>query len=176
MDCIKAGTLSHISRICLNDEPVTSDDRPHATLAWARNRYPPNISFYPSGASTMKCSGGLAHGNTVWTAPPPGIIKINVDAALFRETNESATALVARDEFGTVLEWRSHRCRGHPLAVEVEALAVLKAVEMAIDRGWKRVMIESDNLLIIHALNRNEEDFSSVGNIVHECHSLAANF
>lgn len=35
MDCIKAGILSHISRICLNDEPVASDDRPHATLAWA---------------------------------------------------------------------------------------------------------------------------------------------
>jgi len=54
MDCIKAGTLSHISRICLNDEPVASDDRPHAILAWTCNSYPPNISFYPSGASTMK--------------------------------------------------------------------------------------------------------------------------
>lgn len=54
MDCIKAGILSHISRICLNDEPGASDDRPHATLAWASNSYPPNISFYPSGASTMK--------------------------------------------------------------------------------------------------------------------------
>jgi len=54
MDCIKAGTLSHISRICLNDEPVASDDRPHAILAWTSNSYPPNISFYPSGASTMK--------------------------------------------------------------------------------------------------------------------------
>ncbi|GER38231.1 Phosphatidylinositol 4,5-bisphosphate 3-kinase catalytic subunit alphaisoform [Striga asiatica] len=51
MDCIKAGILSHISRICLNDEPMASDDRPHATLAWA---YPPNISFSPSGPSTMK--------------------------------------------------------------------------------------------------------------------------
>jgi len=59
MDCIKAGTLSHISRICLNDEPVASDDRPHAILAWTSNSYPPNISFYPSGASTMK---------NMWTA------------------------------------------------------------------------------------------------------------
>lgn len=48
MDCIKADILSRISRICLNDEPVASDDRPHATLAWASNSYPPNISFSPT--------------------------------------------------------------------------------------------------------------------------------
>ncbi|KAF3673789.1 hypothetical protein T459_23418 [Capsicum annuum] len=46
--------LSHISRIYLNNEPVASDDRPHATIGWASNSYPPNISFYPSRASTMK--------------------------------------------------------------------------------------------------------------------------
>ncbi|PHT38315.1 Myosin-11 [Capsicum baccatum] len=46
--------LSHISRIYLNNEPVASDDRPHATLGWASNSYPPNISFYPSRASTME--------------------------------------------------------------------------------------------------------------------------
>ncbi|KAK8482749.1 hypothetical protein V6N13_057130 [Hibiscus sabdariffa] len=54
MDCIKAGILSHISRICLNDEAVASDDRPHATLDWANNSCPPNISFSPSRGSTMK--------------------------------------------------------------------------------------------------------------------------
>ncbi|KAL4346781.1 hypothetical protein GQ457_17G024650 [Hibiscus cannabinus] len=54
MDYIKAGILSHISRICLNDEAVASDDRPHATLDWANNNCPPNISFSPSRGSTMK--------------------------------------------------------------------------------------------------------------------------
>jgi hypothetical protein len=49
MDCLKAGILSHISRICLNDEAVASDDRPHATLAWANNSSKANGLEYSIG-------------------------------------------------------------------------------------------------------------------------------
>ncbi|XP_050280986.1 uncharacterized protein LOC126721935 [Quercus robur] len=81
---------------------------------------------------------------SVWTPPPLGWIKLNVNAAL--NNSKSALAVVARNYTGEILFiW----CSGYHLCApsQAEVAATLWAVHLAIQEHWKYVIIEGDALV-----------------------------
>ena len=77
----------------------------------------------------------------VWSPPPLGWMKINVDAAL--SSSKSALAAVARDHQGHVIKvWGSNHYHCSP--IQAESAALLLAVELAIQEQWRLVIFEGD--------------------------------
>ncbi|KAL3652421.1 hypothetical protein CASFOL_002102 [Castilleja foliolosa] len=85
-----------------------------------------------------------------WTAPPPGWIKINTDAAFL--DGDASTGVIFRDHKGSILYavTSTHSCLD---AFSAEALALLKACTAADSLKTKKVIFESDCLNIITCLN-----------------------
>ncbi|GLT45911.1 hypothetical protein SLA2020_197070 [Shorea laevis] len=79
-----------------------------------------------------------------WTSPPPGFIKINVDASYFSNSGRTALAMVGRDPNGQIVMGSTWFCLAlSPLMAE--ATALLKAIQTADDLGLDHVIFESDN-------------------------------
>ncbi|KAL6511844.1 hypothetical protein OROGR_021441 [Orobanche gracilis] len=108
----------------------------------------------------------------VWTPPMDATIKVNVDAALFKNSNSTGLGLVARNSSGIVVAWRQ-RLRSNVTCPEIaETLALLEAVRLAEEFGWQQVTIESDCLNVIKAINSQEVCLSSVGHMIDEIKSV----
>ena len=76
-----------------------------------------------------------------WEPPPPGWIKLNVDAAVAKSS--FALTIVARDDKGIVSKaWsKTH----HPCPpIVAEANAILWVAQLAIQERWSHIIIEGD--------------------------------
>ncbi|GLT82827.1 hypothetical protein SLE2022_011630 [Rubroshorea leprosula] len=108
----------------------------------------------------------------VWARPPPGFLKINVDASFMSNSGMAALAMVSRDSYGKLLVGRTWICSAiSPLMAEVNAL--LKAVQSAVDMGLDRVIFESDNeTLISDAQQDSQPPPWEINSIIHNIRSF----
>ena len=90
-----------------------------------------------------------------WTAPPPGFYKINVDGAIDENRRLSSVGVIIRDCKGRVVVVRSKVLNGMYEAETTEAFAVEEGILLARERGLNQVVIESDSLSVVQALNTN---------------------
>ncbi|XP_074293374.1 uncharacterized protein LOC141620388 [Silene latifolia] len=88
-----------------------------------------------------------------WLAPARGVVKVNVDAGVKEEEGVSL-GMVCRDEEGRVL-WGSTVVLEQAWDPRVaEAVAVFEGMKEAAQRGHSKVVIESDCLPIVDALQK----------------------
>ena len=66
----------------------------------------------------------MAQTKEKWTAPPPGVFKINVDGATSENERNSSVGVVIRDATGTVQVACCKYLQGRYSVEEVEALAM----------------------------------------------------
>ena len=66
----------------------------------------------------------MARTEEKWTAPPPGVFKINVDGATSENERNSSVGVVIRDATDTVQVACCKYLQGRYLVEEVEALAM----------------------------------------------------
>ncbi|KAL0325123.1 UNVERIFIED_CONTAM: putative mitochondrial protein [Sesamum radiatum] len=109
-------------------------------------------------------------------APPPGCIKINFDDATFRKGLELGAGVVARDKNGACVAWLSRRFDRLGNAEIAEAMAAKEAIHLAVQRGWRSIIIEGDCANLIHKLQASEPDYSVTGPIVMDIQEAASNF
>ena len=77
------------------------------------------------------------------------VIKVNVDAAIAQ--NNSAIAVVARNDHGVVLKARSKLLpKRAPIAAESEA--ILWDLHLARRENWREIIVESDSKLCIDSI------------------------
>ncbi|XP_012830540.1 PREDICTED: uncharacterized protein LOC105951636 [Erythranthe guttata] len=143
---------------------------PHDLVGWCSNYLAvfKNAQLRPSPKLQM------AH-RSDWVSPSPGVVKINIDAAIPNGGESFTVGAVARNEEGICLGWKMVKIHGQLKPVECEAMAALKALTMARDKGWLDVIIEGDCLQVITALQKGERDLSSFGTLVEDCLWLAQN-
>ncbi|KAK9987671.1 hypothetical protein SO802_027910 [Lithocarpus litseifolius] len=111
-----------------------------------------------------------------WRPPDPHCLKINFDAAVFRQSSLASVGVVVRNNVGEVEGAMSSPIPMAQAVADLEALACLKAVLFALELGITRVVFEVDSAVVINALLHGAGAFASFGNILDDIRVLFAAF
>jgi ribonuclease HI len=117
--------------------------------------------------------------NTCWNKPSQGWIKINVDAAFFRDQGMTSVACCVRDETGSFICAKTRTFNTVLTVLEGEALALLEAIRLAVHHGWDHVAFESDSNTLVHSIaanNTGNSEFSDIVSSIKNMLSLLSNF
>ncbi|GMJ07723.1 hypothetical protein HRI_004441500 [Hibiscus trionum] len=87
-----------------------------------------------------------------WTPPPPGVIKINCDAAFDHVSRKASIAAVFRENSSSCLHGISAPCWA-PSADVAESYAIKLGLLNAKKCAFSKVIIESDSKAVINRLN-----------------------
>ena len=129
--------------------------------------------------------GDFQRHNTAWVEPvgrppiswqPPGPFqyKVNVDRALFEADNTAGLGVLIRNEHGQVMACLSEHILLPPTVVEVEALAAKRGLDLAMEMGFRNIVLKSDSLILITALWEGSCSLSSFGHIVQDIKFIAS--
>lgn len=113
---------------------------------------------------------------SLWLLSFELFLKANFDGAVFRELGEASIGVVIRDYKGMVLASMSERIILPPSVANLEALAVVRALNFAHEIGFPKIVLEGDSEVVIKALRREEESFASSGHLIAEAKSLLEAF
>lgn len=105
-------------------------------------------------------------GPSLWSPPVFDFIKINVDAAIPEGIDSYRVSGVAHNHEGRLLWWYRTELVGRPPATDAEAVAILHGVRVALQKGWRRVVLETDCLPIFHNLTATSPSLYSYGAIL----------
>jgi ribonuclease HI len=103
-------------------------------------------------------------------------VYINVDAALFTSLRQMGIGVVIRSHTGECLIACSELLREVTTPELAEALALRRAVSLAGDEGFDKLMVVSDCLSLIQRINSSELDRSPIGVVVQDIKFLATKF
>jgi hypothetical protein len=78
----------------------------------------------------------VPHKPLKWTPPPPGVILVNVDAALFADQCRMAMGAVFRKNDGSCLVAPSEPLHGFSSLELAEAMALRRAVSITKEKGF----------------------------------------
>ncbi|XP_073132699.1 uncharacterized protein [Henckelia pumila] len=106
---------------------------------------------------------------STWQRPPEHFLKCNVDAAVHTSPPHVGFGCIIRDSHGIVLAATQGRMHGNYDPAMAEALAIREALSWIRNLHLSSIIMESDALLIIEALNSTEPDFSNVNLIIEDC-------
>ena len=101
-----------------------------------------------------------------WEPPPTSLLKVNFDGAVFKETEEAGLGVVIRDSHGQVLASLAEKIKLPSCSDEVEALAAVRAIILAMDLNLPSFIVEGDSEVVISALRSEEDSFSSFGHLI----------
>ena len=110
-----------------------------------------------------------------WTAPPEGVVKLNVDASL-QVDGWVGMGVVARHSNGDVLFTTVRRVRACWTPEIAEAKAAAMAVRLGSRFGLKDVVLESDCQVIIHRLMKKTFFLSDLDGVLHDILASCATF
>jgi hypothetical protein len=103
-------------------------------------------------------------------------MKVNVDAALFPDLNRMAMGAIFRDNLGNCVLSMSEPLQGFMAPEMAEAMVVHRALKVAADHGFSKVIVASDGLSLIQRLCSSQEDSSLVGSVVTDVKRMVVNF
>ena len=101
-----------------------------------------------------------------WEPPPPQLLKINFDGAVFADTEEAGVGVVVCDSQGKVIASLAEKVKLPSSSDEVETLAAVRAISLAMDLNLPSFIVEGDSEVVISALRKEEESFSSFGHLI----------
>nr|POF07483.1 hypothetical protein CFP56_20174 [Quercus suber] len=104
---------------------------------------------------------------------PQGWFKANVDGAIFKESNSAGIGVVVCDSQGWVLAALSEKVEGVQEAEVIETLAIQWAIRFAIETSFNCVIIESDSLGVVKAIQDSADSTCHVGHIIEDVKQLA---
>ncbi|XWS59017.1 hypothetical protein CRYUN_Cryun08bG0084800 [Craigia yunnanensis] len=98
-----------------------------------------------------------------WQPLSVGFMKINADAGFCVSTGEARLGVVARDSSGYVWFCAATKRRGIQSPLQTELLAILYGLELALEKDFLTIQIESDSSLAISEISKNNFSFCSGG-------------
>jgi ribonuclease HI len=111
-----------------------------------------------------------------WSKPPPGVIKVNWDAAVDGKQKRIGLGAIARDHEDGVLAMMSESMDYIQDPATVEALAARRAVEFSHSLGISKINLEGDALQIVQALQSSDGGWCSYGLIIEDVQQLFRRF
>ncbi|XP_074298170.1 uncharacterized protein LOC141628990 [Silene latifolia] len=110
-----------------------------------------------------------------WKAPDTGWVKLNVDAGV-KDGVGVGIGVVCRDSGGKVLWGMAHSRKEVWEVHVVEAAAIFEGLELAVEKGHDRIVVESDCSQVIEALRQRKTGRSLfsfiIGDILRLCNSF----
>ncbi|KAL5740942.1 hypothetical protein ACOSQ2_030122 [Xanthoceras sorbifolium] len=111
----------------------------------------------------------------LWSRPPDGVFKLNVDASVVSGLGCYGVGLIFRDDSGFPVLVKSQLCSGS-ISVEVaEARAVLEGVSLAVELAFFPLSIESDSLSVVQLCRGDWISRGDVGHVIGNILSLLNN-
>jgi ribonuclease HI len=124
----------------------------------------------PRSASTL-C---IPHRSPAWIAPPAGMVKINVDAALSKNDLKASAAAIARDETGRFLGASALVLRGISDPEVMESIACREGMSLALDIQVANFRLASDNQNVVKNIRQGSRGV--YGQIVQEINARRSAF
>lgn len=103
-----------------------------------------------------------------WAPPPADILKINTDGAFREESRSGGSGLTIRNNKGELLAAGAGKLEHVTEPLHSEALAMLHAVNAAIQLGCDRVIFETDSLVLKQAITSEDYNLSALGAVFRE--------
>ena len=79
-------------------------------------------------------------------------VKINFDEATFAEDNTAGLGVVIRNDEGLVMASLSQQIPMTSTVIKVEVLAAKRALELVLEIGFDRIVLEGDSKMLFKAL------------------------
>ena len=100
-----------------------------------------------------------------WVPPPVNCFKLNFDAAIFEDLQASGFGAIIRNGSGDVMA--SISTRGPPVidSEDAEILACRKALEFAVDAGFRDLIVEGDNKVVMTSITNTHTTSSRLGHL-----------
>jgi len=111
---------------------------------------------------------------TRWIPPPPGFVKINVDAALAKNSTKVTMAAVPRDEAGNFVGASVLVMEGISDSEMAEAMACREGMALASDLVLQKLRLATDCLNVVRNLQGSA--IGAYGHVVREIKARAADF
>jgi ribonuclease HI len=104
------------------------------------------------------------------------MVLVNVDAAIFPVSRRMGVGVVIRDHNGVCLTACSEYQEEVTSPEIAEALALRRAITLAKDEGFTKIIINSDCLSVVNRVNALEDDRSLCGPVIHDVRKLMTSF
>ncbi|XP_043817796.1 uncharacterized protein LOC110626663 [Manihot esculenta] len=128
------------------------------------------------------CSDSTSYTNvvsalTVWSPPPQGWIKVNIDASLNSQRSSLGFGCVVRNANDRFIAAKAG-CFCSQMEVKcAEAVAFREALSWIKECGWDQVLFESDaQVLIVSINNASLDDLSPFGLLIQDCKLLLSSY
>lgn len=90
--------------------------------------------------------------NSHWSPPQFGVIKVNVDAAVYPLMDHFGVGVVGRDNSGTLFCAEGKYLRGSFSPLLAELIVTQVGISRAISMGWNSIIIEFDASIAVEAI------------------------
>ncbi|XP_042950614.1 uncharacterized protein LOC122282698 [Carya illinoinensis] len=107
-----------------------------------------------------------------WQPPPEGVLKLNIDGALFSDQCKAGIGAVLRDKEGKVIFAASKSEPAIADPMEIELLAMLRGLQLCVSLGITSLQVESDSLLTVQELEKEGYSTTLWGGLIQEVKSL----
>ncbi|XP_030486875.2 uncharacterized protein LOC115703783 [Cannabis sativa] len=104
-----------------------------------------------------------------WTIPISDRIKVNVDGALFNDVSRFGMGCLARNHAGQVLEAFTSSEEGIVRPEIVEIIGIKEALSWIRRHNWQNVLLETDSLVCVQAIQSELYMPSEFGLLVNDC-------
>ncbi|XP_035545034.1 uncharacterized protein LOC118348152 [Juglans regia] len=107
-------------------------------------------------------------GKTVcrWLPPEQGMLKLNVDGAVFANQRRARVGVILRDDKGGVILLACKKENEINDPLEIELLAILRGLQICLPLGIPQLVIESDYLLLVDEIRNDKASRSLHENLV----------
>lgn len=113
-------------------------------------------------------------GQEQWQLPVFNSVKINTDAALFKDPCRYNHAFIARDHTGTLVKAFSKCSLGKVSPDFAESIGIREALSWIMKEGLHNAVLETDCLLVVQLIRSSFSSLSYLGRVVQECRDLLA--
>ncbi|KAL5743609.1 hypothetical protein ACOSQ2_026725 [Xanthoceras sorbifolium] len=123
----------------------------HSFYLWSRA----STYFSDFQSATTSALSNSSIPKQLWSRPPDGAFKLNVDASVVSGLGCFGLGLIFRDDSGFPVLAKSQVCSGSISVKVAEARAVLEGVSLAVELAFFPLFIESDSLSVVQLYKRD---------------------
>lgn len=111
-----------------------------------------------------------------WEAPPIEYLKLNVDRAMFVESQKASVGAIVQDHARKVILVSSFPKENVADAKSIEAIAIIRGLQICMHQCISKLIIESDCLGVVEEISDRNECYSDLGNVYLDVKDLMSRF